>query len=280
MSVIEFFMPHEVFGQIREMFFVHSGLTWRGGDSVDITAITQADPAVVTAVGHGLEDGDKVRITEVTGMTEINSVDEPQSYTIANKTADTFELSGVDSAAWTAYSSGGIVEVVANSISGLPGDVYPDGKEIQVLGDGIYCYVGKVYNGGISFPFYANVIHAGLPYETVIEPLNPSTQTRQGVSRGKKQKINRVTLCFYDSIGCKIGIDRDHLFDLYLSDPLVHKGVIEAPYFTSGILSSDDMTVDLQGEWDDEASISIVHDKPVAFTLNAVVAHITVNDEP
>jgi len=70
-----------------------------------ITNITQANPAVVTITGHPYANGDHVYIDSVVGMTEINI---PTRYTVANVTANTFELSGIDSTAFTAYSSGGL----------------------------------------------------------------------------------------------------------------------------------------------------------------------------
>jgi hypothetical protein len=68
-----------------------------------ITGATQANPCVITATGHAHLDGDTVTIAGVTGMTELNG----NSYTVANATANTFELSGIDSTAYTAYSAGG-----------------------------------------------------------------------------------------------------------------------------------------------------------------------------
>lgn len=71
-----------------------------------ITNITQANPAVVTtSAAHSYNNGDRVYITVVVGMTEVNGA----YYTVANKTATTFELAGVDSTGYTAYSSGGQV---------------------------------------------------------------------------------------------------------------------------------------------------------------------------
>ena len=70
---------------------------------VTITGITQANPAVVTASSHGYSNGDHVWINNVVGMTEVNG----RRYTVANKTTNTFELSGVDSSSYTAYSSNG-----------------------------------------------------------------------------------------------------------------------------------------------------------------------------
>lgn len=68
-----------------------------------ITAISKAATAVVTSNSHGFQNGDKVMITSVAGMTEVNN----RVFTVANQTAHTFELSGVNSTAYTTYSSGG-----------------------------------------------------------------------------------------------------------------------------------------------------------------------------
>lgn len=81
-----------------------------------ITAITEANPAEVTAGSHGLADGDEVLITNVAGMTEVNGL----IFTVANKTANTFELSGVNSTAYTTYTSGGRVALYdGNRIMGI-----------------------------------------------------------------------------------------------------------------------------------------------------------------
>ena len=76
-----------------------------------ITAITKANPAVVTANSHGYSNGDRVMISGVVGMTQVNNVE----FTVAGVTTNTFQLSGVNSSAYTTYGSGGtsgkIVEI-------------------------------------------------------------------------------------------------------------------------------------------------------------------------
>jgi hypothetical protein len=71
-----------------------------------ISGITNANPAVVTYTGADLvNNGLPVYIAGVVGMTEVNG-----RYFIpanVNNAANTFELQGVDSSAYTAYSSGG-----------------------------------------------------------------------------------------------------------------------------------------------------------------------------
>lgn len=70
-----------------------------------VTAITQANPAVVTCAGHTFTNGQQVWFRSIVGMTELND----NVYTVANVTANTFELSGIDSTSYTAYVSGGYV---------------------------------------------------------------------------------------------------------------------------------------------------------------------------
>lgn len=92
-----------------------------GGDddekilSFDIYGVTKASPAVVTIGGDiGFVDGDIITISDVGGMTEINN----REFTIANKSGNEFELSGVDSSTYTTYTSGGTAALTSsNSIS-------------------------------------------------------------------------------------------------------------------------------------------------------------------
>jgi len=73
-----------------------------------ITAITKANPAVVTAAAHGFTNLDEIEIQSVVGMTEVNNL----RFKVASKTTNTFELQDlsrvdIDSSAYTTYSSAG-----------------------------------------------------------------------------------------------------------------------------------------------------------------------------
>jgi hypothetical protein len=68
-----------------------------------ITNITQDNPAVVTSAGHGFSNGDRIIITGVVGMTEVNN----RQFVVSNVTTDEFELTGIDSTNYNAYDSGG-----------------------------------------------------------------------------------------------------------------------------------------------------------------------------
>jgi len=77
-------------------------------DDKTISAITKANPAVVTATSHGYSNGNHVWINNVVGMTEVNG----RRYTVANVTTHTFQLSGVDSTNYTTYGSNGDAQKV------------------------------------------------------------------------------------------------------------------------------------------------------------------------
>jgi hypothetical protein len=83
--------------------------TWNADTDLTITAITQANPAVVTVSSIGnLVNGDLIVIQGVTGMTEVN-FDGSNIYTVANIAGTDFELQGINSSAYGAYSAGGTV---------------------------------------------------------------------------------------------------------------------------------------------------------------------------
>lgn len=80
-------------------------------DAQNITAVTQANPAVVTYSGaDNYSNGDSVFITGIVGMDELNG----REFTVANvnTAANTFELASENSTGYDAYVSGGSVEVI------------------------------------------------------------------------------------------------------------------------------------------------------------------------
>jgi hypothetical protein len=99
------------FSNLKMRVYKDSGAVLEGDKT--ISAITAANPAVVTATSHGYENGDEVLISSVSGMTEVNG----KRFLVADKTTNTFELQdkdGVDinSTSFTAYSSGGVANKV------------------------------------------------------------------------------------------------------------------------------------------------------------------------
>jgi hypothetical protein len=89
-------------------------VTGSAGFTVDIAAITQANPAVITTVSnHGLIPGDSIYIKGIGGMVEFVEgfyavESKPSDNTLTVKTYNGGVI--VDSTTWTAYTSGGNIQ--------------------------------------------------------------------------------------------------------------------------------------------------------------------------
>lgn len=82
---IEYFTP-ELFDHYWEPNRLDASLSLNS--PLNITAITNATPPVVTSAAHGFSNGDLVKINGVLGMTFLND----QTYFVQNVTTNTFEL--------------------------------------------------------------------------------------------------------------------------------------------------------------------------------------------
>lgn len=96
-----------------------------------VTNVTQANPGVVTfGSGHGLVNDDRVYLTGITGMTELNN----RTFTLKNKSGDTFELESENTSGYTAYASGGAFQQVKYMYVDRLKDAVPDGTSMTFSG--------------------------------------------------------------------------------------------------------------------------------------------------
>lgn len=112
-------------------------------DSGTITGATNASPIVITSSGHGLETGDRVTITGVSGNTAANG-----TFTVTKISTTTFSLQG--STGNGTYISGGNwnvtgLYVVSLTVSSANG--YEQGETYEVLLEG---FASSVAYGDLS----------------------------------------------------------------------------------------------------------------------------------
>ncbi len=97
-----------------------------------VTAISQANPGVVTLASHGYSDGDEVRIAGGAGMEEVKL----DVLVVRNATTDSFELgykgdvASIDTSGFASYFSGQVARVYAIATAYAATDL-PDLKWIQ-----------------------------------------------------------------------------------------------------------------------------------------------------
>lgn len=264
---VEFFQPQELFGDLSNAFFVHCGQQWYGGAPVNITGISQSDPTVVTALGHPFVNGDKVQISGVLGMTEVNQ-DKTEAYTVAGVGPGIFQLSGMDSTGFSAYTGGGTVVKVENQVTGM---AYLVGNNAVAVGDGaIIMEETEVTADTVTFPYYSNLITIGIPYRVTIQPSNPVLSSQAQTTRGMRQKLNRATVSLYQSLGGKFGTDADHLYDVDYGPGA--KGRLPA-------MKTLELTRDLDCDWSSESNFIITQGDPFPFTLRGLVLRMSYNPD-
>jgi hypothetical protein len=78
-----------------------TNIAWASGTAKAITDVTKANPAVVTANNHGFVNGDRVYITGVNGMTELNN----KIFTVAGSEQHKFQLQGINSSNYNKYAN-------------------------------------------------------------------------------------------------------------------------------------------------------------------------------
>ncbi len=166
-------------------------------DSGAITGITQANPAVVTSVAHGRTTGERIYIAVVVGMTEVNHL----TFAITVINDDTYSLDGINSTAYTAYTSGGIwvlengywfhwttdVDVVRSPIAADTNErtIYTGDSEPKVTNSDI-----ATAGGGTDYP--TNSYTLGIPQPTAI-PRVTKLQFQLDIENIQHAKVKTAT---------------------------------------------------------------------------------------
>jgi hypothetical protein len=149
------------------------------------------------------------------------------------------------------------------SISGLD---HLEGESVAVLADGVNITGKTVSSGAISLTTAASTVHIGLGYTSIVEPMKLNVGHELGTARGKKQRIHKILAAFYETgDGVEYGPDTSNLKDI--------------TGFTSGSLTTDDLTEIWHDGFDTALTIVIQQADPLPMTLMGLVPWVTLNEE-
>ena len=217
-----------------------TGDTTRLSDQV--TEVSAADIATLivgmSISGSGIPSG--------TTITEIDTA----SFTISNEATAT--------AADVSLTVTGAAQRVIKTMTGLD---HHDDETVAVLTDGAAHPDRTVSSGSISLDRYANVVHAGLEFDSKLHPMELET-------RGRKVRIANLLIRFYKSLGCKAGPDEDHLETIIFrkgSDPMDSP----PPLFTG-----EKETPGWKGGYEEEGNVFITQDQPLPSVILALIAEM------
>jgi len=264
---VEYFMPHELFSQISNSFFVNAGQRLQLLPAAQITGINNGTPCVVQSPGHGFSNGMYVNITGVQGMTEINQ-DATQAYSISGVTTNSYVLDGMDTTSFGVYTGGGTGRQVTNTLTGLG---YLIGQQITAIGDSTYIQPPTpVTSDTVTLPYYANLIVVGIPYQMTLRPTNPILSSQGSTTRGMRQKLERMTISLYQAMGGNVGTDLNHMYPINYGPG----AMAQQPQ-----MSTIEFTWDLDCDWNDDSQIYITQSDPLPFTVRGLVARMSVNQD-
>lgn len=252
----------------RDCVYVDGSYTWDGGAAVSITGIAVASGTNrVTVTASGMTDGWTVRLASVAGMTDVNG----HVYTVASATATTFVLKTrdgsayIDGSAFATYTSGGTVERVANSVSGL---THLAAESVSVLLDGQPA-TGTVTAAGVytvgtgKDRYYFNTITLGRPYTSKLAPTRPAILTVHGTVQPHK-KITYCRLRLYQSAGGRIGTSADDDIKIVYREAGDDANADVA-------LVTKDVEMDVGGGWQEHGDVYVETSDPLPMTITALL---------
>jgi len=129
-----------------------------------------------------------------------------------------------------------------------------------VLGDGAALTDVTVSTSAFTTSAWANKVHAGLPYTSIIETMPITFVGQKGSVAADNKQISWVAMNFYESLGTKYGIEGD-TDDVFTETSLVTGW--KKPSFQHGFRTPD-------------TTIYIEQVKPLPLILRAIVPKVTV----
>jgi hypothetical protein len=234
-----------------------------------ITGATAADPVVITSAGHGLNNGDKTKITDVVGMTELND----NYYLVSNKAASTFELQDlagvdIDGTGYTAYVSGGEAREAIESWSGL---THLEGETIVAVADGNVNTPKVVASGVIALDNPGGIVVGGLPVTADLKTMPHEAVDSNGAPTHSKHKnVTEVNVYLNKTRGAFVVDSTDNLTELSFLD--TDSGANPPPLFT-GIKG-----VTIDGATSKLVNTFIRNTDPVPIEVVGIVTEVEFSD--
>lgn len=264
----------------RDGFFVDSGLTFDGrlvsGTQTLSGGVTWTSDEALTLTASvaqwvGASDiGDQVRLIidpvydangdlETPGVSlrvEIIGYTSATVVTVRAQADVEVPFRGVAFARW---------ELMRDTFVGLG---HMEGRELAVLADANVQGRKTVVGAMISLDQPAAVVHAGLPYRSLLESLDVNIPSAETV-RERPKLINKVTLLVKDTRGCATGASlatldafKQREFEDYEDPTALYSGV---------------MSVNVTNTWDKNGRFFVVQEDPLPVTVLCLIPEVAVS---
>lgn len=156
----------------------------------------------------------------------------------------------------------------ASILSGLD---HLEGKTVSILADGAVMPQATIVSGTFTLDTAASVVIAGLPFTSILEPMDLETKEENGTSQGKRKKIHSVVIRFLNTLGAKIGSSSGTLDIIPFRTP---SDLMDSP----PPLFTGDKVVPFPGGWDRHGYIRITQEQPLPMNVIAIIPQVNTYD--
>lgn len=226
---------------------------------ISISNVTEnaTDATITTSDAHGLTTGDRIKISDIVGATELND----NSYTVTVVDTTNFTIQVLPENIST-YVSGGYVRAYFSTITGLD---HLEGETVVILGDGAIQPDKTVLSGSITLEEDSVTVIVGLEYNAILQPRNYiGSGFPTGNIQARKVKNVDTTLLVYRTLGIKYGVDLNNLTILPFRNTDDFMGVA-IPLYTGKI-----ERVRVPSVFSYDEPFYLVSDQPLPFTIQAI----------
>lgn len=138
-----------------------------------------------------------------------------------------------------------------------------EGKTVKILADGAPVPDQVVASGAVTLDDPASVVHIGLAYETIIQPMRLDVDSQAGVSQGQVKQIRELVLRLNNSLGLQYG-DGEAFYNLSFRDTSDYMDAAP-PLFTG------DKVVEFDGDFDLDVPFIVKQSQPLPLCLLAII---------
>lgn len=108
--------------------------------------------------------------------------------------------------------------VSPTEITEITGLEHLEGMTVGILGDGANQPTRVVTGGKITIQEPAKIVLVGLPYTSVVKPMNINIPAQDGTAQGRKVRIHRMVVRFYKSLTCQYSTNGDQWDEIFFRD--------------------------------------------------------------
>ena len=255
---IEYLNYMDFGSNVKDAFFVDSGLTYTGVSS------TLASDHATDATSIVLADGSDFSSS---GVIQIGA--EFISYTGKSTNTLTGATRGAHGTVALAHTSGDTVTQAATSLSGL---THLEGQTVKVMTDGSTHPDKTVSSGAITLDRPTTYAHVGLGYTSTLKTMRIEKGAQDGTAQGKIKRIHDVTVRFYRSVGAKVGskTTQTDVIPFRSSADAMNQPV---PLYTG------DKSVEFDGAYDTDGFVVVQQDQVLPMTVLAIYPRLITFDE-